>query len=112
MLLGHLLPANRKQRGGISVCRVGLNGRLSKEDLVVAYSVLLGEHSGRGQVDTDNHGYIDYTEFSRVTTDTSKLLSERNLRSAFSLFDRDGKISANEIKDVLSGGMYSNDGSN
>lgn len=114
------LLANRETREAESVfVALDLNGdgRLSKEDLVVAYSTLFGEHSEgvveevMTQIDTDNNGYIDYTEFLRVTTDTSKLLSERNLRSAFSLFDKDGngKISATEIKDMLSGGMYSSD---
>ena len=41
-------------------------------------------------VDTDNSGFIDYTEFVKATMDPKKVMSTQNLRIAFDLFDRDG----------------------
>jgi calcium-dependent protein kinase len=58
------------------------------------------------RVDTDNSGFIDYSEFLAAAMDRSKLLSKERLRSAFEAFDRDknGKISAQELKVMLEGG--------
>lgn len=62
-------------------------------------------------VDVDNSGYIDYNEFVRVTIDNSKMESEKNLQASFDVFDKDqnGKISAAELKEVLSGNNASDD---
>jgi calcium-dependent protein kinase len=55
-------------------------------------------------VDTDQSGYIDYTEFVVASANEKALLSTERLNSAFKMFDKDqsGSISPNEIKAVLS----------
>ena len=50
--------------------------------------------------DTDESGYIDYTEFIIAAMDKEKLLSRKNLELTFSSFDLDhnGTISVEELK--------------
>lgn len=86
------------------------DGKLSREEMMAEYTKHMGiEQAGSeveklfADVDTDHNGYIDYTEFIKATIDTAKLLSKKNLETAFRLFDRDNSssISASEIKEVL-----------
>ena len=53
----------------------------------------------------NNSGFIDYTEFIMASTQREVLLSKNNLDAAFKAFDRDGngKISAEELKEILGG---------
>lgn len=55
-------------------------------------------------VDTDQSGYIDYTEFVVASANEKALLSTERLNTAFKMFDKDqsGSISPSEIKSVLS----------
>merc|ERR1712039_795173 len=55
-------------------------------------------------VDSDNSGYIDYTEFIAATLQRKQYIQENTLWSAFRFFDRngDGKISQRELSTVLS----------
>lgn len=86
------------------------DGKLSMEEVKVGYL----EHYGRimsdqeveamfQKVDTDNSGFIDYTEFVVAATSQQSLTSEEKLRAAFNMFDKDGSgiISAEEIREVL-----------
>lgn len=54
-------------------------------------------------IDTDNNGYIEFEEFLRASIDKQKLLTEKNLKIAFDIFDKDksGGISASELKMLL-----------
>ena len=54
-------------------------------------------------IDTDNNGYIEFEEFLRASIDKEKLLTEKNLKIAFDIFDKDksGGISASELKTLL-----------
>jgi calcium-dependent protein kinase len=54
-------------------------------------------------VDTDNNGYIDYSEFIMATMNREILLSKERLRSAFVSFDLDGsgRISQAELRGIL-----------
>merc|ERR1712190_143181 len=56
-------------------------------------------------VDSDGSGVIDYTEFLAATLDKRMYLKEDVCWSAFRVFDRngDGKISQEELKQVLEG---------
>lgn len=51
----------------------------------------------------DQSGKIDYTEFLAATIDSQVYLKEQSLTLAFSSFDldRNGKISKEELKEVL-----------
>ena len=63
------------------------------------------------EIDMNNSGSIDYTEWTQATIDKNKLLTEDNLRDAFDAFDEDhnGNISIDEIKDFFSCGRVIND---
>lgn len=93
------------------------DGKLSQDELLVGYSKLYGAGAEAAvarimrEVDTDNSGFIDYTEFARVTVNTRKLVTQEILRTTFEVFDRDGsgKISASELREVLGGGRRTNE---
>jgi len=57
-------------------------------------------------VDTDNSGFIDYSEFVVAAMNESQLTTNEKLQAAFKMFDKDGSgiISPDEIKEVLSFG--------
>ena len=86
------------------------DGKLTMDEVKVGYL----EHYGRimsdqeveemfRSVDTDNSGFIDYTEFVVAATNQSNLTSQEKLHAAFRMFDKDGSgtISAGEIREVL-----------
>eukprot|EP00811_Abedinium_folium_P028718 NODE_4469_length_1887_cov_20.710227.p1 GENE.NODE_4469_length_1887_cov_20.710227~~NODE_4469_length_1887_cov_20.710227.p1 ORF type:complete len:510 (-),score=122.71 NODE_4469_length_1887_cov_20.710227:306-1835(-) len=58
------------------------------------------------EVDSDGSGVIDYTEFLAATLDKKTYLDENVCWQAFRVFDRngDGKISAEEMRQVLGDG--------
>jgi len=63
-------------------------------------------------VDIDKSGFIDYSEFVIASMNEKTLLSNEKLQAAFKMFDKDGsgKISSDEIKEVLGfGGSISED---
>ena len=53
--------------------------------------------------DFDGNGEIEYSEWVVATLDKQSLLTDEKLRTAFSIFARDGggTISAKELKEVL-----------
>mmetsp|Transcript_17473 Transcript_17473/g.17399 ORF Transcript_17473/g.17399 Transcript_17473/m.17399 type:complete len:193 (+) Transcript_17473:947-1525(+) len=86
------------------------DGKLSKEEVLEAFYSLGGNGFSQKdiediikQVDVNNSGYIDYTEFIMATARKESLLCIENLDSAFSAFDEDGsgKISAIELKNIF-----------
>ena len=58
------------------------------------------------QVDTDNSGYIDYSEFLVAAINEEQIMSNEKLKAAFNMFDKDGSgyITHDEIREVLSFG--------
>jgi len=54
-------------------------------------------------IDTDRNGTINYTEFVAAAMEKSMYLKEDKLLDAFKVFDKDrnGKITANELKEIL-----------
>jgi calcium-dependent protein kinase len=54
-------------------------------------------------VDSDNSGFIDYSEFVVAAMNEQALTTKDKLQAAFKMFDKDGSgvISADEIKEVL-----------
>ena len=88
------------------------DGKLSREELLSAYEVIyVGDAEAvvdrvMRQVDIDNSGYIDYTEFLVASARIDGILSKDNLKAAFDAFDLDhsGKISSSELKTMLGAG--------
>ena len=89
------------------------DGKLSKDEIKDGYT----NHYGRlisdkevdqmfDAVDTDQSGYIDYTEFVVASMNEKALMTNERLAGAFKMFDKDGSgtISPSEIKAVLTAG--------
>ena len=57
------------------------------------------------QVDGDNSGDINYSEFLRACMDYAKYMSQEVLEAAFKIFDTDGSgdITLEELKKTLDG---------
>lgn len=88
------------------------DGKLSREELLEEYTKIMEESEAQAEVerimhevDSDNNGFIDYSEFLKGSLDSSKVLSLENLKLAFQMFDQDGSgtISAGELKKVIAG---------
>ena len=86
------------------------DGKLSKEEIKLGYR----QHYSFDvmdkeidllfmAVDTDESGYIEYTEFLIAAANHQTLLGAEQLTSAFRMFDRDGSgfIDTNEIKQLF-----------
>jgi calcium-dependent protein kinase len=90
------------------------DGKVSKEDLIQGFNEYFGDdypakeqvEAIMDQIDIDGNGYIDLTEFVIATINKKNLLSEERLMAAFNVFDQDknGSISVDEVKNVLSDG--------
>ncbi|OMJ92407.1 hypothetical protein SteCoe_4854 [Stentor coeruleus] len=94
------------------------DGKLSKEELLQSYKNEINELSAIEEIekimkkaDSNNSGYIDYTEFVIASAKSEMLLCNSNLEQAFKAFDTDGngKISAEELKGILGNGLKAND---
>lgn len=86
------------------------NGRLKYEDLKDGLRKYSELHFSDEEfenllkiLDNDGNGYIEYEEFLRATMNMDSLLTENNLKMAFSFFDTDnsGKLSADELQKIL-----------
>lgn len=72
------------------------DGKLSKEELINGYERIFGTDCDAEQavegimenLDIDQSGFIDYTEFLLATLDRKSLLSEDRLKIAFKMFDK------------------------
>jgi len=86
------------------------DGKLSMDEVKDGYM----DHYGRVMsdedvekmfraVDSDNSGFIDYSEFVVAAMNEKQLTTNDKLQAAFKMFDKDGSgvISADEIKEVL-----------
>ena len=88
---------------------LNLDGKISKEELCIAYKEA-GINISKKElekiiesIDFDGNGSIEYEEFIRVTLSKEQLFTDINLKTAFDMFDLDknGSISLNEILEVI-----------
>jgi len=86
------------------------DGKLSMEEVKVGYRDHYGITMTDDEiermfksVDSDNSGFIDYSEFVVAAMNEKQLTTNDKLQAAFRMFDKDGSgvISADEIRDVL-----------
>jgi calcium-dependent protein kinase len=86
------------------------DGKLSMDEVKIGYEnhygiTMTDEEIERmfRSVDSDNSGFIDYSEFVVAAMNEKQLTSNDKLQAAFNMFDKDGSgvISSDEIKDVL-----------
>ena len=56
-------------------------------------------------IDTDGNGTLEYSEFIAASIDRKILLSDKKLKAAFNMLDKDASrcISINELKEVFGG---------
>ena len=88
---------------------LNLDGKISKEELYLAYTeagIKINKKELEkiiNSIDFDGNGSIEYEEFIRVTLPKEQLLTDVNLKTAFDMFDLDnsGTISMNEILEVI-----------
>jgi len=87
------------------------DGLLSKDELIAGYTQIFKsvdratievEHI-LAQVDMNNNGVVDYSEFLVANLQSNELLTNEKLQAAFNLFDidGDGRITLEEIKSLL-----------
>jgi len=89
------------------------NGVLTKEELLEAYKKVFADKASSEldiikiieEVDINNSGYIDFTEFIIASMNREKLLSQKKLEQAFQLFDQDndGFITRSELANIMGG---------
>ena len=90
------------------------DGKLSKEEFVKGLTnmenntriIFKNESSFENlikNIDSDNNGFITFEEFLMASVNKEKILTEKNLKMAFDVFDRDknGGISHDELKYIL-----------
>jgi Ca2+-binding EF-hand superfamily protein len=94
------------------------DGKLSKDELFKYYKKSMPEADANEMVknifesaDTDNSGFIEFSEFLRSSMDHNNLVSKKNLENAFKMidFDNSGKLNRNEIQSILDGTALSGD---
>jgi len=85
------------------------DGRISAQELYQAYEgtslQLPNVEKLLREVDADQNGYLDYSEFITAATNWGELLTEERLSQAFKAFDTDnnGTISKAELKAMFKG---------
>ena len=86
------------------------DGKLSKGELLEEYMKIMKKNEAVEEVshimelvDTNNSGFIDYSEFITACVKRNHLLNNQSLDIAFKSFDIDGsgKITAEELKNIL-----------
>lgn len=93
---------------------VDCDGKLSRDEIKHSWNEHFGQDLGKEeletiflQVDSDESGEIDYSEFVMATMNARNLVSEKRLEAAFRAFDKDGngQISPEEVRAILGGGV-------
>lgn len=88
------------------------DGKLTKEEIISGFREMDVENPEQEadkillNVDFDDNGSIEFTEWCTATMDKRKMLSKERLKAAFNIFDAngDGHISFEEVKQLLGRG--------
>lgn len=111
-IASQLLSKKEKDSLGSIFQKIDTNGdgKLSHEEIKNGYQLIFGDDLNEDQVmdmfravDIDNSGFIEYSEFIIACTSEKNLFSEKKLKAAFKMYDKDssGYISKYEIKSAL-----------
>ena len=93
------------------------DGVLNRQEIEQGLIKYYGEEKAKeeadnifNKVDADGNGTISYEEFIRASIDKRSILTDKNLMTAYKLFDKngDGSIEAKEIKEVLGKDLIGN----
>ena len=93
------------------------DGVLNRQEIEQGLIKYYGEEKAKEEtdnifkkVDADGNGTISYEEFIRASIDKRSILTDKNLMTAYKLFDKngDGSIEAKEIKEVLGKDLIGN----
>ena len=93
------------------------DGVLNRQEIESGLIKYYGEEKAKEEtdnifkkVDADGNGTISYEEFIRASIDKRSILTDKNLMTAYKLFDKngDGSIEAKEIKEVLGKDLIGN----
>ena len=82
------------------------DGKLTKEELIEGFRKMDVDNPEQEaenilrNVDFDNNGSIEFTEWCTATMDKRKMLSKERLKAAFEIFDTNGNgsISFDEVR--------------
>ncbi|CAD8133730.1 unnamed protein product [Paramecium octaurelia] len=94
------------------------DGQLSRQELLIGLRKVMSEQQAIDEVDRimreidqNNSGTIDYSEFVAATINRSKLLSQDRLAKTFKAIDKDGNGSINidELKQIFGNGLVSDE---
>jgi Ca2+-binding EF-hand superfamily protein len=87
------------------------DGRLTLDEIHEGLVTVMGRVKGNlkefqeimREIDKDGDGLVDYSEFLAAAVNKAKIISDENLRYAFSMLDHDknGYITKNELKEVF-----------
>ncbi|EGR29296.1 protein kinase domain protein [Ichthyophthirius multifiliis] len=87
------------------------DGILSKDELVQGYFQVCGDKEKAiaqvekilAEVDTNNSGKVDFTEFLMAAANKEQILSKIKMEQAFKIFDQDGNgtISKDELSNIM-----------
>jgi len=94
------------------------DGHLSREEMIEGLSKTMPAEEAEAevekimqQVDTDQSGHIDYTEFLNASASLGKQMSTSVLEKAFKMIDEDGsgRIGITELKNLLGKGVIADE---
>jgi len=94
------------------------DGHLSREEMIVGLAKSMSQEEAEAevekimqQVDTDQSGTVDYTEFVNASASMGKQFSIGVLEKAFLMIDEDGsgKIGTDELKNLLGKGVIADE---
>jgi len=110
----HNMPPNEEIRNINSTFRMideNGDGRITKKELIRGMKLYNPSIENPEEevdkifasIDTDNNGYLEYEEFTRVLINKKNLMTEEILRFSFNFFDKDGngEITEAELEEIF-----------